>query len=137
MMGGIIHLEWLSKQITFIFIVLVFLNLVNFIDRGIIPGSTSEFNDFILHTVQTSSPDVYIGLLQSMFVIGFIIGAVLFGHMVHYYGRFYLTGIGCSVWLVAVLCSGLSRWIGSYRFLLISRALSGFGEAGLQCAVSE
>jgi MFS family permease len=119
----------------FLFGVMTFVNLLNFMDRGIIPGATNEFNTFIQKDLDTETPDVYLGLLQSSFVVGFVVGSLIFGHMIHHYGRFYLTGVGLSVWTVAVVLSGCSYFTGSYTFLVFSRMLSGFGEASLQCTV--
>lgn len=71
-----------------IFLVLCGVNLFNFIDRGIIPGSTLEFNSFIEGDIKTPTPDVYLGLLQSSFIVGFVVGSIIFGHLIHYYARF-------------------------------------------------
>jgi len=46
-----------------IFIAVVATNLLNFIDRGIIPGASVEFNLFIQEHVETTTPDVYLGFL--------------------------------------------------------------------------
>ena len=35
------------EKVTTYFVVLTFVNFLNFVDRGIIPGSTNEFNAFI------------------------------------------------------------------------------------------
>mmetsp|Transcript_8914 Transcript_8914/g.13286 ORF Transcript_8914/g.13286 Transcript_8914/m.13286 type:complete len:562 (+) Transcript_8914:22-1707(+) len=110
-------------------------NLMNFMDRGIIPGASKEFDGFISGTLETDSPDVFLGLLQSAFIVGLIIGSVTFSHMIHHYGRFFLVGIGMSVWTVAVFMSGISKTVDSYPFLVFARMLSGFGEASLQCSV--
>jgi len=45
--------------------------------------------------------------------------------MVHYHGRFYLPGLGCSIWLLAVLLSGLARYVDSCAFLVLARKFSG------------
>jgi MFS family permease len=125
----------MDSKIKTIFAVCTFINLFNFIDRGIIPGSTNEFNAFIVKATNTSQPDVLLGLLQSSFVIGFLVGAILFGHLIHHYGRFLLTRTGCTIWIFAVFFSGISFYTNSYAFLLICRMFSGFGEASLQCTV--
>ena len=87
---------------------------------------------FIKSNVDSDTPSVFLGLLQSAFIVGLAIGSSVFGHMVHYHGRFYLTGLGCSIWLLAVLLSGLARYADSYAFLVLARMLSGVGEASLQ-----
>mmetsp|Transcript_28435 Transcript_28435/g.47770 ORF Transcript_28435/g.47770 Transcript_28435/m.47770 type:complete len:737 (-) Transcript_28435:794-3004(-) len=122
-------------QPKFLFLVFSFANLLLFIDRGIIPGATNEFNAFIKSNVETSTPDVFLGLLQSAFIVGLAIGSAIFGHMIHHYGRFFLTGIGCFIWTIAVVMSGLSRYADSYTFLILARMLSGVGEASLQVSI--
>lgn len=121
---------------TYLFITLSVMNLLNFIDRGIIPGSTNEFNQFIENDLDTNTPDVYLGLLQSSFIVGLLIGMISFGHLIHFYGRFYLVAIGCSLWILAVFLSGISQAVESYIFLAFARMLSGAGEASLQVVVS-
>ena len=118
-----------------LFVLLTCVNLLNYIDRGIIPGSTNEFNKFIMGTVNTSKPDIFLGLLQSAFIVGFSMSSVIFGHAVHFFPPFFLCGCGLTIWIVAVICSGLSYHLNSYTFLLLSRALSGCGEASFQCSV--
>ena len=122
-------------QPKFLYLFISFVNLLNFVDRGIIPGATNEINTFIEDDLNTDKPDVYLGLLQSSFVIGYMIGSIIFGHLIHHYGRFFLTATGCSIWIVAVFLSGFSYYSKAYLFLLFARILSGFGEAGLQCTI--
>jgi len=128
------HKEW-YLQPKVLFVVFTMANVLLYIDRGIVPGATNEFNAFIKSNVDTATPSVFLGLLQSAFIVGLAIGSSVFGHMVHYHGRFYLTGLGCSIWLLAVLLSGLARYADSYAFLVLARMLSGVGEASLQVCV--
>lgn len=81
--------KWYLKP-TFLFTLISIVNLLNYIDRGIIPGASIEINDFIQKDVDTDKPDVYLGLLQSSFIIGFMAGSVLFSHMIHSHSRFTL-----------------------------------------------
>lgn len=117
------------------FVLFTWLNLLIFVDRGIIPGSTVEFNQFIVATTGTHQSDVLLGVLQSSFVVGLVGGAVLFGHLAHRYDAFFLTGVGISVWSVAGICAGLSYYIHSYGLLLVARVVSGLGEASLLCNI--
>jgi len=111
---------------------LVLVNILNYIDRGIIPGSPTSFDVFIMDTLNTEKPDVYLGLLQSSFIIGFIVSSLIVGYAVHFYPPFFLCGVGCLIWLVAVICSGLSYYVNSYYFLLCARVFSGVAEASFQ-----
>ena len=89
------------------FVVLTIINLLNYLDRGIIPGSTNEFSSFIQDDLDTDTPSFYLGLLQSAFIIGFSVAIVLFSNLLHFYSPFFLCGIGLSIWILAVICSGL------------------------------
>jgi MFS family permease len=136
MMGSIKH--WLRPRelpTKYIFAVFVYINLWNFIDRGIIPGSSVEFDNFIKDTTHTSSPDALLGFLQSSFIVGFVIGSVIFSNLVHHYGNFFVIRTGVTVWLIAVVLCGLARFINNYYFLLFARMLSGVGEASIQCTM--
>ena len=119
-------------QPKFLFGIVTCANLLLFIDRGIVPGASTEFNAFIQDNVDTSTPDVFLGLLQSAFIVGLAIGSSVFGHLVHYHHRFFLTGTGCAIWMLAVILSGCARYANSYTFLVFARMLSGVGEASLQ-----
>ena len=117
------------------FIALFAVNLLNYCDRGIIPGSTNEFDVFISKSMDTDSPDVFLGILQSSFIVGFALASVVFGHLVHFYSPFFLCGVGLSIWVVAVVLSGVSFYADSFAFLVIARCLSGVGEASFQCSI--
>jgi MFS transporter, Spinster family, sphingosine-1-phosphate transporter len=109
--------------------------MFNFIDRGIIPGATDEFINFIEENIQTNHPDLYIGLLQSSFIVGFCLASPIFAGLVHHYGPFHLVCIGVSVWTCAVIMSGFAYRANSYEMLLFGRVLSGVGESSFQCCI--
>lgn len=125
--------EW-YLQPKFLFTMLTITNLLLYVDRGIVPGATNEFNSFIKGSIDTDTPSVFLGLLQSAFIVGLAIGSAVFGHLVHFHGRFYLTGMGCSIWMLAVILSGLAKYSESY-VLVLARMLSGVGEASLQVII--
>lgn len=129
------YLAYLNERPEFYFSVFTFLNLLNFMDRGIIPGATNEFISFIKDDLDTSTPSLYLGLCQSSFIVGFCIASPVFGHLVHYHGPFTLVAWGMSIWVAAVLLSGLAWYSKSYAFLVLARMLSGVGESSLQCAI--
>lgn len=118
-----------------VFYVLVWTNLMVFIDRGIIPGSTIEFNAFIIDNTGYGKPDILLGLLQSSFIIGYVAGSLLFGHLASFYGPFQLVTTGLSIWTMSLFVSGLAYAAKSYVLLLLARIVSGFGEASLQCNI--
>lgn len=40
----------------------------------------------------TESPDLFLGLLQSAFIVGFSLAAIVFGHVIHYCHPFRMVG---------------------------------------------
>jgi len=82
-----------------------------------------------------------LGVLQSMFMVGYVVGALFFGHMVNRVAPFKLISLGLFLWSVASFGSGLAGYTCdtkggahlcvSYYFLLAFRALSGVAEASL------
>jgi MFS transporter, Spinster family, sphingosine-1-phosphate transporter len=124
-----------KSHLKLLFVMISLVNLINYMDRGIIPGATNEFTNFINETTETHDPGIYIGLLQSAFIVGFAIASLIFGHLVHYHGPFHLAAIGMSVWCLAVCLSGTSYYIKNFYFLVVARMLSGVGEASIQCSI--
>ena len=78
-----------------------------------------------------------LGIIQSLFMLGYMLGSFVFSHMVHGRRLYKLLGSGMGLWTLAVLGSGLSgKLTGDNRQLAVvllgvSRALSGVGEAAL------
>lgn len=122
-------------NLKFLYVFISFVNFLNYLDRGIIPGAPNDFDSFIQDDIDTSTPDVYLGILQSSFVVGYMAGSLIFGHYTHSFGIFKLISIGLSIWVVAIFFGFLSKYSGSYVFLLFTRMFSGFGEASLQCTI--
>mmetsp|Transcript_15282 Transcript_15282/g.23013 ORF Transcript_15282/g.23013 Transcript_15282/m.23013 type:complete len:503 (-) Transcript_15282:176-1684(-) len=118
------------------FLALTIINVMNFVDRGIIPGATDEFTSFIDRTLHTDTPSLYIGLLQSSFIIGLCIASPIFATLSHRTNIFTLIGYGMSCWTVAAFISGLAFFMKSYEVLVIGRVLSGAGEAAFMCCTA-
>lgn len=82
-----------------------------------------------------------LGVLQSVFMLGYMFGAVLFGHLVTKIKPFRLISCGLSIWVVASLLSGFAGFsckpseddsvCSSYYLMVFARAMSGIGEASL------
>ena len=85
--------------------------------------------------MDTDTPDVWLGLLQSSFIIGFSVSILIFSSLLHYYPPFFVCACGLSVWVIAVFMCFTAKYTGSYYFLLIFRMLSGVGEASFQCSI--
>lgn len=126
--------KYFDKNRPELYIILLSLfNFMNYVDRGIIPGAADEFTSFINDNVDTNTPSVYIGLLQSAFIVGFCLASPIFGNLVHHHGPFFLVGVGLSVWVVAVALSGVAFYAKSFTLLVFARVLSGVGESSFQC----
>ena len=82
--------------------------------------------------MNTDKPDLYLGLLQSAFIVGFSLASIYFGNAVHKYRPFLLVSCGLAIWTVAVFMCGLAYYVESYVFLALARMLSGVGEASFQ-----
>lgn len=118
-----------------LFCILVLINFLNYTDRAILPGSANEFVTFISSSLKTDRPDVYFGLLQSSFIVGFSIASVLISRLVHFHGAFYLCSMGLIMWILAALLSGTGFYLKNFSLLLLGRMLSGIGEASFVCIV--
>jgi MFS family permease len=125
--------------------VLMFLctiNLVNFMDRGIVPGATVQFGDFVQSAGVASKPaqqDVWLGVVASSFILCYSIASVLFGHLVHRVAPFRLLFVGLTIWVAAIFISGVAYFLErsppTFWLFLTSRAVSGVGEAAFQCII--
>jgi MFS family permease len=111
------------------------LNLFNFIDRGIIPGAADEFTNFVDDTVNTGTPSLFVGLLQSAFIVGFCLASPIFGTLCSTYSPFVLVSAGMTVWIFSAIVCWASYYLNSFEVLLIGRVLSGIGEASIACCV--
>ena len=107
------------------------INMLNYLERSIIPGSVVEIRQFVENTVG-HDPDTYVGLLQSSFILGFSVASVIFGFFVSLSSPFSVICIGLGVWVLATILSGCA-W--NYVSLFIARLFSGVGEAAFQIVV--
>ena len=107
-------------------------NVLNFVDRGIVPGAFDSIGAFIRADLRVASTDFYIGVLQSTYIVGFAVACVAFGHATHYFDSFKLVCLGLAIWVGAML---LSAWAPSYWVLVAARVLSGAGEGSFQTVV--
>ncbi|XP_076298182.1 lysolipid transporter protein spinster isoform X1 [Lasioglossum baleicum] len=100
--------------------VLCFVNLINYMDRftiaGILPDIKKDFN------IRNDRS----GLLQTAFILSYMVFAPLFGYLGDRYNRKIIMGSGVFLWC-------LTTFIGSYMktfgWFLLFRTLVGIGEA--------
>ncbi|KAJ8569214.1 hypothetical protein ON010_g6046 [Phytophthora cinnamomi] len=117
-------------------IVLVCLiNMLNYLDRGIIPGAPQSFRHFITSSLGVAVTDqsVYFGLLSSAFIIGHSVLSIVFGYFALSHRPFRIIALGTSIWIVAIVICAISEHVNSYALLIVGRVLSGAGEASFQC----
>ncbi|XP_078051315.1 lysolipid transporter protein spinster [Augochlora pura] len=100
--------------------VLCFVNLINYMDRFTIAGMLDNIkNDFKIRNDES-------GLLQTAFILSYMVFAPLFGYLGDRYNRKIIMSSGVFLWC-------LTTFIGSYMktfgWFLIFRALVGIGEA--------
>lgn len=110
-------------------------NVVSYVDRGLIPGAFSALKDIIISGTGSTDTDKWIGVLQSSFVVGYSVGSLVMGHLVHIYKPFKLMAVGLAIWVFAVAICGFADLLGGFYTLLVARMLSGVGEASFQCVV--
>jgi len=119
------------------------INLVNYCDRGVIPGAPIQFGSFVSCTlgVAASQQSVYVGLSVSAFVVCYAIASPICGQLVLSQPAFRILGIGLSIWVAALLLSGLAYFAGdapgAFLLFLAGRALSGVGEAIRACGCEQ
>ncbi|OQV21104.1 Protein spinster [Hypsibius exemplaris] len=101
---------------------LFFVNLLNYIDRYTIAGVLSDIEKY--YDLSKSEA----GLLQTMFIVGYMLLAPLFGYLGDRYSRKLLMCVGILFWSLTTL---LGSFIPPHLFslLLVIRAAVGVGEA--------
>ncbi|OQR87113.1 Major Facilitator Superfamily (MFS) [Achlya hypogyna] len=119
------------RSATHIFALLCAINLLNYVDRGIIPGAPVEFQLFIqtYHHVSPKNVSFYIGVLVSAFIASYSVFICIFGYMSMTRRPFLLAAIGLFIWVLAIVLCGLALPLKSFTVLLIGRLLSGIGES--------
>uniref|UniRef100_A0A0P4WBV2 Major facilitator superfamily (MFS) profile domain-containing protein n=1 Tax=Scylla olivacea TaxID=85551 RepID=A0A0P4WBV2_SCYOL len=102
-------------------IVLFYVNLINYMDRFTVAG--------ILYDIQkcfNDLSDTKAGLLQTAFVLVYMVMAPLFGYLGDRYSRKYLMAVGIFFWSLATL---VGSFMPNYGWFLLFRCLVGVGEA--------
>lgn len=99
-------------------------------------GASDEFTTFIDDTIHASSPSLFIGLLQSSFIIGICAASPVFASLAHTRNTFSLILSGMMIWSISALISGSAYYFNRYEVLLLGRMMSGVGEAAFMCCTS-
>lgn len=102
-------------------VVLTLINLLNYLDRYIVPSLFESLKQSPLHPT-----DAQLGLLMGGFLLVYTITAPIFGRAGDRGRRPRLLAFGVFLWSLATAAGGLVR---SYLQLLLARAAVGVGEA--------
>lgn len=103
--------------------ILTFINLLNYMDRFTIAGVLMEIKgNFEINNAQT-------GLLQTVFIISYMLVAPLFGYLGDRFNRIWIMVVGMAMWSGFTLLSSFIEKPEHFALFLMSRALVGIGEA--------
>ncbi|KAJ0176664.1 hypothetical protein K1T71_007843 [Dendrolimus kikuchii] len=100
--------------------ILCFVNLINYMDRftlaGVLGDVKKEFN----------IGDDRAGLLQTVFVVAYMVFAPIFGYLGDRYSRRTIMAFGVALWSLTTFCGSFLPHFGQFAFF---RGLVGIGEA--------
>src|SRR5262245_429167 len=112
---------------------LIAINLFNYIDRQVLAAVEPEIRREFLKDDDEATAKVKMGLLAYGFLVTYMIVAPLFGRLADRYSRWYLIGIGVSVWSLASGASGVDWGLSlgiAFWILFLTRCFVGIGEGG-------
>ncbi|XP_026480596.1 protein spinster-like isoform X2 [Ctenocephalides felis] len=101
-------------------LILCFINLINYMDRYTMAGILGDIQSYF------SIGDDQGGLLQTVFVISYMVFAPLFGYLGDRYNRKIIMASGVFLWSLTTL---LGSFMNNFGFFITFRALVGVGEA--------
>ncbi len=106
-------------------IVLLIINLFNYIDRYVLASLLGTVGDAFL-SKDNPGRETLLGLLTTAFIWSYMVLGLVFGWLADRWSRWKLVGIGVICWSLASGASGLA---GTYMILLLTRCFVGVGEA--------
>ena len=104
-------------------LVLVYVNLINYMDRSSVAGMLGRIKQDKNFNI---TQDKYLGLLQTAFVVCYMLFAPVFGYLGDRHSRKWLLAIGISFWSLSTL---IGSFMHNFWLFLMFRALVGIGEA--------
>lgn len=113
-------------------LLLLAINLFNYIDRQVLAAVEPEIRTELLEGVAPDQARFSMGLLSTAFLLSYMLLAPVFGWMADRWSRWLLVGIAVSLWSLASGASGVDWGIGmagAYWALLMTRCFVGVGEA--------
>ena len=105
-------------------LVLVFINLINYMDRSTVAGMIESIRKDPYFNIKNE--DKYLGLLQTAFVVSYMIFAPIFGYLGDRFSRNWIMGIGLTFWCLSTLAGS---FMYNFWWFLFFRACVGIGEA--------
>ena len=107
--------------------ILCFINLINYMDRYTIVGVLSAV------MVEFEIEEAKAGLLQTVFLISYIIISPIAGYLGDRYNRKIIVLFGLIFWSCVVLASSFISGNQNFILFLSTRAMVGIGEATYSC----
>ncbi|XP_013145206.1 PREDICTED: protein spinster isoform X3 [Papilio polytes] len=100
--------------------ILCFVNLINYMDRFTIAGVLSDVK------TEFNIGDDWAGLLQTVFVIAYMVFAPMFGYLGDRYSRRKIMAAGVALWTMTTFAGS---YVTNYYWFAVFRGLVGIGEA--------
>ncbi|KAF7987365.1 hypothetical protein HCN44_003127 [Aphidius gifuensis] len=110
----------ISKKEWITVLILCFINLINYMDRMTIAGILDEIQTHFKVENDT------VGLLQTAFIVSYMIFAPLFGYLGDRYNRKIIMSVGIFLWSLTTL---LGSYQNNFYWFLFYRMCVGIGEA--------
>ena len=115
-------------------ILLICINLFNYIDRQVLAAVEPDIRRDLLLSNDPNDPNAKakMGLLSTAFLITYMTLSPVFGILAERFSRWWIIGIGVTLWSIASGASGLAHrmfGLSAFAILLITRCFVGVGEA--------
>jgi MFS family permease len=107
-------------------ILLLAINLFNYIDRYVLAGVEPEIRTHFFHPDDPNA-HALVGLLGTAFLVSYMVSAPIFGWLADRMSRWLIIGVSVTLWSLATAMSGLA---GTFALLLTTRLFVGVGEGG-------
>src|SRR5665213_2563045 len=110
-------------------LLLLLIKLFNYIDRYMMGAVEVPIQEHFFPT-HPKYAEFRMGLLQTGFIVCYMVCAPLFGWLADRKSRWAFVGLSVLLWSLATGGSGLAAMFGGFTLLLVMRILVGVGEAG-------
>ncbi|CAB3221897.1 unnamed protein product [Arctia plantaginis] len=100
--------------------ILCFINLINYMDRFTLAGVLGDVKD------EFKIGDDLAGLLQTVFIVAYMVFAPLFGYLGDRYSRRIIMAFGVALWSMTTLAGSFAA---DYTLFAVFRGMVGIGEA--------